>query len=51
MRALSCSYPSTSSETRETLINLLQDIRMKDIEECKFDLESSLNDANGNAKH
>ena len=38
MRALSCAYPSSSSETRETLINLFQEIRMKDIEECKLEV-------------
>ena len=38
MRALSCSYPSTSSETRENLINIFQEIRMKDIEECKLEV-------------
>ena len=37
MRALSCSYPSTSAETKEALINLFQEIRMKDIEESKID--------------
>ena len=36
MRALSCSYPSTSSETRELLINVLEEIRIKDIEECRI---------------
>ena len=35
MRALSCAIPSTSSETRELLINLFQEIRMQDIEEQK----------------
>lgn len=43
MRALSCSYPSTSSETRENLINLFQEIRMKDIEECKIELDDQDN--------
>ena len=38
MRALSCSYPSTTAETRESLINFLQEIRMKDIEESKLEL-------------
>lgn len=40
MRALSCSYPSTNSETRELLINVLEEIRMKDIEECRLNPES-----------
>ena len=39
MRALSCSYPSTTAETRENLINLFQEVRMKDIEECKMELD------------
>ena len=38
-RALSCSFPSTSAETREMLINILEEIRIKDIEESKFDTE------------
>lgn len=38
MRALSCSYPSSNTETRESLINLFMDIRMKDIEESKLEL-------------
>ena len=42
MRALSCSYPTTSSETRENLINMFQEIRMKDIEESKLELTTSV---------
>ena len=38
MRALSCSYPSSNTETRENLINLFMVIRMKDIEESKLEL-------------
>ena len=41
-RALSCSYPSTISETREMLINVLEEIRIKDIEESKFDTEQAM---------
>lgn len=37
MRALSCSFPTTSSETREHLINLLNELRSKDIEETKLE--------------
>ena len=38
MRALSCSFPSSSAETRENLINLFQTVRMKDIEESKLEI-------------
>ena len=43
MRALSCAYPSSSSETRESLINLFQKIRMKDIEESKLEINEQDN--------
>jgi len=39
MRALSCSFPNKDS--RENLINLLSEIRQKDIEESKLALNGS----------